>query len=60
MKVGDLVMLLGSHGDGPEVTAIAGMIVDKWRIPDWWCVMTPNHGLVHWPESQMEVISESR
>jgi hypothetical protein len=56
MKVGDLVRLIGSLGDGPEVTSITGIIMAPWKIDEWWVVMIPNDGLVHWPESQMTVI----
>ena len=61
MKVGDLVKIIGSHGDGPEVTSVIGVIMTPWKIPQWWVVMMPNHGLVHWPESQMmKVNNENR
>ena len=61
MKIGDLVQIVGSHGDGPELTSVIGVIMEPWKIDEWWVVMMPNHGLVHWPESQMSRINnESR
>lgn len=61
MKAGDLVQIVGSHGEGPELTSVIGVIMWSWKIDEWWVVMTPNHGLVHWPESQMSRIdNESR
>lgn len=53
MKVGDLVRIVGSHSSGPEVTEVVGVILGPWKIDEWWIVMMPNHGIVHWPESQM-------
>ena len=61
MKPGDLVKIIGSHGKGPELTSVIGVIMARWKIDEWWVVMMPNHGLVHWPESQMSRIdNESR
>ena len=61
MKVGDMVKIIGSHSEGPEVTAVIGVIMSPWKIDEWWVVMMPRHGLVHWPESQMlRVDNESR
>jgi hypothetical protein len=61
MKVGDLVKIIGSHGEGPEVTSAIGVIMEPWKIDEWWVVMMPNQGTVHWPESQMmKVNNESR
>lgn len=54
MRVGDVVLMIGSHGAGPEVTAVVGVIMAPWKIDDWWEVMTPHHGIIHWPESQMQ------
>jgi len=53
MKVGDLVQIIGSLSAGPEVTSTIGVIMEQWKIDEWWVVMTPRHGLVNWPESQM-------
>ena len=61
MKVGDLVRVIGSLGDGPEVTSEIGIIMAPWKIDEWWVVMMSNHRLVHWPESQMlKVNNENR
>ena len=54
MKVGDVVQMLGSHGEGLEVTAVVGVITAPWKIDHWWEVMTPHHGIIHWPENQMQ------
>lgn len=60
MKVGDLVKIIGSHGEGPEVTSVIGIIMEPWEAEEWWVILTPNHGLVHWPESQItKVINDS-
>ncbi len=53
MKIGDLVKVIGSHGEGPEVTAVIGVIMKPWKVDKWWVVMMPHRGLIHWPESQM-------
>ena len=58
MKVGDVVQMLGSHGEGPEVTAVTGVIMAPWKISEWWEVLTTNHGVIHWPESQMQKVEE--
>ncbi len=61
MKIGDLVKIIGTHGDGPEVTSIVGVITGPWKIDEWWVVLMPNHGVTHWPESHMiRVNNESR
>ena len=61
MKVGDLVKIIGSLDDDLELTSVIGVIMAPWKIDEWWVVMMPNHGLVHWPESQMSRIdNESR
>jgi len=61
VKVGDLVKIIGSHGEGPEVTSVIGVIMEPWKINEWWVILMPNHGLVCWPESQMlRINNESR
>lgn len=55
MKVGDLVRIIGSHGEGPEVTAIIGTIVGPWKIPDWWEILVDG-AVIHWPESQITIV----
>ena len=54
MKVGDVVLMLGSHGEGLEVTAVTGVITGPWQIDGWWEVLTPHHGIIHWPGDQMQ------
>ncbi len=50
MKIGDLVNLKGSFGG-----RLYGTLLKKWKIQDWWCVMTYD-GVFTWPESQLEVL----
>ena len=50
MKVGDIIRVCGSHAQ------IVGTIIDVWRIEDWWIIMTEHGQLIHWPESQMELV----
>jgi hypothetical protein len=54
MKIGDLVKIVGSHA------TLIGTIVSPWRVDDWWEVLTSAGRVIHWPESQMELIDESR
>ncbi len=54
MKTGDLVKILGSH------VSLIGTIVSQWRVEGWWEVLIKDGRLIHWPESQMELINESR
>mgnify|MGYP001260062640 FL=1 len=55
MKVGDLVQLIGSHGEGPEVTAVIGTVLGPWRVDEWWEVLVDGR-VIHWPESQMGLL----
>ena len=60
MKVGDLVKLIGSF-DEERV----GVIVAHSDFSPGWHTVTcwyaeASEELIHWPESQMEIISESR
>ena len=54
MKIGDLIRILGSH------TELVGTIISPWKVNGWWEVLTKNGRVIHWPESQMEMINESR
>ena len=54
MKTGDLVKIVGSHAQ------IVGTIVEPWKVDEWWVVVTQRGQIINWPESQMELISESR
>ena len=54
MKAGDLVKIVGSHAQ------IVGTIVEPWKVDEWWVVVTQRGQIINWPESQMELISESR
>ena len=49
---GDLVECIGSHGVGPEVTAVIGTLVGPWTVDEWWVVLVDDE-LISWPESQM-------
>ena len=51
MKVGDLVKIVASH------TALIGTIVSPWKVDEWWEVLLGDSRVIHWPESQMEVIN---
>ena len=55
MKVGDLVKLIGTFG-GDQVGVI---IANSEPCPGWHTIYCPEE-VIHWPERQMEVISESR
>ena len=55
MKIGDFVNLTGSHSG-----YLAGTIIGRWDIDDWWVVFTNAGEIINWPESQMELINESR
>ena len=55
MKVGDLVKLIGSF-DEERV----GVIVAHSKFSPGWHTISCSEELIHWPETQMEVISESR
>ena len=58
MKVGDLVKLIGSfHGE-----QVVGVIIETNVFTHGWHTMSCSIQTkpIHWPESQLEVISESR
>lgn len=50
MKVGDTVKLNGSHAE------VMGIIVSSWKIDGWWEIFTTHNQVIHWPDSQMEVV----
>jgi len=53
MKVGDLVKVVGSHA------TITGVILESWKpasSPGWWMLLTQRGDVIHWPESQMELV----
>ncbi len=50
MKPGDLVKIVGSHA------TITGVILESWKIEDWWMLLTQRGDVIHWPESQMELV----
>lgn len=54
MKIGDLIYIVSSH------RRVAGTIISPWKIDGWWNVFTTRGDVIHWPEFQMELISESR
>ena len=57
--VGDLVEIIGSLGEGPELTSVTGVIVAPWQnIPGWWEILTTNYGIIHWPEANMAKAEE--
>ena len=58
MKVGDLVKVLA---DDLEKQRAVGTILAPWiGNSNWWEVLLAGGRIIHWPESQMEVLSESR
>lgn len=50
MKVGDLIKVVGSHAQ------ITGVILEPWKLEDWWIILTQRGDVIHWPESQMEIV----
>ena len=63
MKVGDLVRILGSFGLPPQVgndSPLVGTLISPWKVDKWWEVLLGSGRVIHWPESQMEMISEDR
>lgn len=52
MKTGDLVKIVGSHA------ALIGTIVSQWRVEGWWEVLIEGGRVIHWPESQMELVND--
>ena len=56
MKVGDLVKLIGSfYGEH-----VIGVIVECNVFAPGWHTMSCAERVVHWPETQIEVVNESR
>ena len=56
MKVGDLVKLIGSfHGD-----QVIGVIIESNVFAPGWYTISCKEGAIHWPETQIEVLSENR
>lgn len=56
MKPGDLVKITGSS----SAASIIGTIVAEWHGTGWWEILASNGMIIHWPETQLEVINESR
>ncbi len=56
MKVGDLVKIVEVDGR----ISVIGTIIAAWAGTGWWEILTSNGVFIHWPENQLEVISESR
>ncbi len=63
MKQGDLVKVCRSFEDEALEQmhwGLIGTIVEPWEHqPDWWIILINNGELIHWPESQLEVINEN-
>lgn len=57
MKVGDLVKVLA---DDLDANAAIGTILAPWKVGDWWEVLIDGGRIIHWPESQMELVNENR
>jgi len=53
MKVGSLVCIVGSHAQ------VIATIIAPWKVDEWWEVLTQGGQIIHWPESQMEVVNGS-
>ena len=60
MKAGDLVKIIGSHSSTADAFGFFGTIVEPWAADGWWTVLTQRGQIINWPESQMELINESR
>ncbi len=61
MKPGDLVKVCQSLDFKGDKLGLIGTIIEPWEHqPEWWLILTRDEELIHWPESQLEVISESR
>lgn len=58
MEPGDLVQILGSHGESLEVTAVIGTIIAPWKIPGWWIVLV-NGQVMQWDGNDMMKIDTS-
>ena len=56
MKVGDLVKIVGTLSNN----AVVGTIIAPWKSSEWWEVLASNGMVIQWPESQLELINESR
>ena len=56
MKVGDLVKIVGSLSN----KAVIGTIIAPWKSSEWWEILASNGMVIQWPESQLELINESR
>ena len=50
MKVSDLIKVVGSHAQ------ITGVILEPWKLEGWWVILTQRGDVIHWPESQMEIV----
>lgn len=55
MKAGDIVRLIGSFA-GEKI----GIIVSSSEFSPGWHTILSDNETIQWPESQLEVISESR
>ena len=53
MKVGSLVRIVGSHAH------CIATIIAPWKVGGWWEVLTQQGQIIHWPESQMELMNGS-
>ncbi len=56
LKIGDIVKLIGTHSSEPLV----GLIVSSSEFSKGWHSVACADGVVQWPESQMELVNESR
>lgn len=55
MKVGDVVRLVGTFSNEK-----IGLIVSSSEFGPGWHTVISDDVRIHWPESQMEVVSETR
>ena len=56
MKVGDMIKFEGSFG-----IDLTGILVSYGNFSEgWWDILTSDGKMVVWPETQIEVINESR
>ena len=61
MKVGDMIKFKGSFNRLPTDKERSGTLIGCGNFAeDWWDILDCDGKLVVWPETQLEVISESR
>ena len=59
MKVGDLVKFV-RHDEPLSNNVVVGTIIAPWKSTEWWEILASNGMVIQWPESQLELVNESR